>query len=162
MTLPPLFAQLLRILISVFVIAAPAFAQSPVLTVTIATGTDPITKSYSLTELDALPQTEVRTGNDFVDGIKPFTGPLVRDLIGDGPQGKLATLIAVNDYEVDVPLDDFRNYPVILATRMGGELLSPRDKGPIWVIYPMSDFDELRDNSYNARLIWQLSAIEVR
>ena len=45
---------------------------------------------------------------------------------------------------------------------MNGKRLSLRDKGPIWVIYPMTDNKELQDPAYNQRLVWQLVKIEVK
>ncbi|HSG35732.1 MAG TPA: oxidoreductase, partial [Sphingomonadaceae bacterium] len=69
--------------------------------------------------------------------------------------------VAANDYKVEIPLEDFVRYDVIFATSMNGDRLSLRDKGPIWIIYPMSDHRELRDPAYNQRLIWQLVRIEL-
>ena len=43
-----------------------------------------------------------------------------------------------------------------------GERLSRRDKGPIWLIYPLDDHEELKDPVYTIRLIWQLTAMELR
>ncbi len=51
-------------------------------------------------------------------------------------------------------------YDVIFAMSQNGERLSIRDKGPIWVIYPMTDNDELQDRVYNDRLIWQLVKVD--
>lgn len=118
---------------------------------------------YSLKDLDALPQVTVTTGNEFIDGIADFSGPLARVVLkqtGDA-NAQQVDLIAANEYTIRVPVSDFQDYNVILATRQDGELFSRRDKGPIWLIYPMADHAELRDSSYNARLIWQLVRMEV-
>ena len=45
---------------------------------------------------------------------------------------------------------------MIFATHMNGARLSLRDKGPIWVMYPISEQEELQDPSTNAKLIWRL------
>ena len=42
-----------------------------------------------------------------------------------------------------------------------GEKLSRRDQGPIWLMYPLDDYSELRDSIYNTRLVWQLTKIEL-
>lgn len=39
--------------------------------------------------------------------------------------------------------------------------MAVREKGPIWVIYPMNDHPELRSDTYNDRLVWQLKEISV-
>lgn len=112
-----------------------------------------------LTEDDllAMEQVTVITENEFIDGTSEFSGPLARDvaaMIGDDLE--MVQLTAVNDYAVEVPLEDFMKYDVIFALTQDGERFSVRDKGPIWVIYPMTDNVELQDRVYNDRLIWQL------
>ena len=113
-----------------------------------------------LTEEDllAMEQFSVFTENGFVDGLVEFTGPLARDVVAllDGVEVETLTLTAVNDYSVDIPMSDMLDYDVIFALTQNGERLSIRDKGPIWVIYPMTDHVELQDRIYNDRLIWQL------
>ncbi len=114
-------------------------------------------------DLHALDQHEVLTENDFVDGMASFVGPLARDIVallieedGELDASKLVTLTAVNDYSVEVPIEDFIEYDVIFALTQNGEKLSRRDKGPIWLVYPMSEHDELQTPLHNDRMIWQL------
>lgn len=122
--------------------------------------------SRTLSEADllALPQVEVRTVNEFVDGLRTFSGPLARDVLMSSGAGEVSEVVltAANDYQIEVNAAEFFTYDVILALSMDGVPLSRRDKGPIWMIYPMSDFAELRDPVYNSRLIWQLVRMEYR
>ncbi len=39
--------------------------------------------------------------------------------------------------------------------------MTPRDKGPIWMIYPISKFPELNTEMYSSSAIWQLTDIVV-
>ncbi len=119
----------------------------------------------ALSEADvlALPQAAINTENEFVDAMTSFEGPLGREvlaLLGEG--GSTVVLTAVNDYAVEVPVADFANYDVVFALSADGERFSRRDKGPIWVVYPMSDHQELQDPVYNSRLIWQLVKVELK
>ncbi len=117
-----------------------------------------------LTEDDllAMDQFTVHTENEFVDGLAEFTGPLARDVIAllNASEIEMLHFIAVNDYAVEVPMSDILDFDVIFAMSQNGVRLSIRDKGPIWVIYPMSDNVELQDRVYNDRLIWQLIKVE--
>lgn len=149
----------------VFMVAAGigsvTFSQT---VLTVASAEDVSEKGLSLEDLMGLDQVEITTSNEFVDGKKVFKGPLVRDILilcraGDARQ---VSLIAANDYQVEVDAQEFFKYDAILALSMDGEMLSKRDKGPIWVIYPMSDHAELRKPIYNSRLIWQLVKMEYR
>lgn len=114
-------------------------------------------------DLEALDQTVVVTANEYVDGEVEFSGPLARDVIDMLPELPEEVLMtAINDYAITVPVSDFYDYDVILALSQDGTRLSRRDKGPIWLIYPTGDFEELQDRIHNDRLIWQLIRIEAQ
>ncbi|MFQ5438809.1 MAG: molybdopterin-dependent oxidoreductase [Paracoccaceae bacterium] len=119
---------------------------------------------FTLDDLKSMDQTTVITENEFIDGEKTFRGPLVRDVLFRtlGDKADLVTMTAANDYQVEISIQEFFDYDAILALTMDGVPLSRRNKGPIWLIYPMSDHAELRDPVYNARLIWQLVKMEFR
>ncbi len=138
-----------------------AMAQDTMLTVTnTVTGTEVI---LSEAELMAFPQVTIHTENEFVDQMTAFSGPLGRDVLAAaGEGGSTVVLTAVNDYAVEVPIEDFTKYDVVFAMSADGEKFSRRDKGPIWVVYPMSEHAELQDPVYNARLIWQLVKVEIK
>jgi hypothetical protein len=70
--------------------------------------------------------------------------------------------IALNDYEYTIPLEDFDRYDVLLATRVNGQLMRVRDKGPIWIVYPWSGHPELDDFATREKSVWQLNALHVR
>jgi len=124
----------------------------------VVNGNDSTLTEFTLAELKAMPQTEIVTSNEFVDDVELFSGPLARDVLikVGGGSATTVTMTAANDYQVDIPVHEFFDYDAILALSMDGQPFSMRDKGPIWVIYPMSDFPELQDPVYNSRLIWQL------
>lgn len=119
-------------------------------------------KSYTIEALQAFAQHKVVTGNEFVEGEPVFEGPLVREVLADAGLGdaERVRMTAANDYAVDIDTAEFTTYEVILALTMNGVPLTRRDKGPVWVIYPMSDNPELQDPVFNNRLIWQLIKIE--
>ena len=113
--------------------------------------------------LEAMPQHSITTSTPWTDGESVFEGPLLCDLLERvGADGTVLQARALNDYAVEIPISDCERYPVILALTRGGEHLSRRDKGPIWIVYPRDDFPELQLETVNARWIWQLTEIEVR
>jgi hypothetical protein len=120
------------------------------------------TLEFTLDELAALPQVTIVTENEFSDGAVEYRGPLVRDVIERLALGDAETLrfTAANDYYVEIPTSDFRDYDVILAMEADGARLSRREKGPLWLMYPISDHSELSDPIYIHRLIWQVVMIE--
>lgn len=117
---------------------------------------------FTLEELEALPQVKIVTENEFSDGVVTYRGPLVRDVLESLALDGVETVrfTAANDYSIEIPTSDFRRYDVILAMEADGNRLSRRERGPLWLMYPISDNPELRDRIYNDRLIWQVVRIE--
>jgi len=112
--------------------------------------------------LAALPQQVVKTTTPWTDGIGEFSGPRLLDLLAAvGSQNGRLTFVALNDYRIEIPFADLRFYPVILATHLNGKRLRVRDRGPLWVIYPWSDFAKLQTETYYRRSIWQVHKITV-
>lgn len=116
----------------------------------------------SLGDLRDLPWHTVRTRNLYNDREVTYAGPLMRDVIAAlGLSGaSVVRCTALNEYSVDIPTTDFQRWNVILAMEADGTPLSPRESGPLWVIYPQSEHPELIASAYNQRLIWQLIRIE--
>ena len=108
-------------------------------------------------------QDELRTTTPFTDGSSTYSGVLASrllDLLGaDGSQ--LLLTRALNDYAATIPVQEVRDYPVLLALDRDGQPLSVRERGPLWVVYPWSQRPELDDRVHRQRSIWQLTAIEV-
>lgn len=156
-----------RSLGAMFAIASLAtFSPTPVraddVALTGSAGPGAATVELTLDELAAMPQTEFVTINEFSDGPVSYRGPLARDVVdrlGLGAEETLR-LIAANDYYVEIPTSDFRRFDVIVALEADGRRLSRREKGPLWLMYPISDHEELQDPNYIHRLIWQLVRIE--
>lgn len=159
----PLFFRFSMVLAVAMSFGSMSFAQT-ILTVHVKTEgkADKIT-SFSREELAAMGMFKLTTANDYLDGEAQFEGVLMRNLLAAvaASGAKLARLIAENDYSVEISTQEFFEYDVLLAMSQDGERLSLRDKGPIWMIYPMSDFPELQDPSFNSRLIWQLDRVEL-
>lgn len=113
--------------------------------------------------IEALPIHRLETSTAVTDGINMFEGVLMRDLLeAAGAQGEIVSATALNDYVIDIPVEDFTEFEVIAAFSMDGERLLPRDKGPLWIVYPRDDFAELQDIRYDYRWVWQLKRLEIR
>lgn len=113
--------------------------------------------------LGALPGTRLETTTVVTDGVRRFDGFLMRDLLAYvGADGGTVTAIALNDYVIDIPMEDFSRFDVLVATSMDGTRLLPSDKGPLWIVYPRDDHQELQDIRYDYRWVWQLIDLDVR
>lgn len=111
--------------------------------------------------LEALGTTSIRTGSAWADHVQDFEGtPLKAVLDRVGAKGASMIASALNDYRITIPVDDLEFSP-LLATKVDGRILTIRDKGPLWIVYPRDDYDELRDIRYESRWVWQLNRLHV-
>lgn len=114
-------------------------------------------------DLDELEWHEIATSTTVTDGQPVFRGVLMRDILDRAQaSGDTVTARALNDYVIDIPMDDFHEFDVIAALYMDGIALTPRDKGPVWIVYPRDDHSVLADLRYDMRWVWQLSALHVQ
>lgn len=145
-------------------VGAPPVAAAAQTAALVAFDADGSATEVSMEQLEALPQVTIDTGNAYVDGVVRFRGPLMRDVLDlvGLDDAELVRLTAANDYTVDIPTDDFRSYDAILAMIADGKRLSRRERGPLWLVYPMSQHPELTESQYNRRLIWQVVRIDAR
>lgn len=141
--------------------ASVAFAQSDIpLKVT-----DPqhnASVEFSLADLDALPQTHFITSTIWTDGEIEFSGPSLKSVLeAAGADGETVSMTALNDYAVEMPLSEVSvSYPII-ATRLNGETMSIRDKGPYWVVFPYDLDVAYQTEVTHARSVWQLSTLNI-
>lgn len=112
--------------------------------------------------LAGLAQRTTTTNTPWYPDQRAFSGPLGQAILDAvGAEGSTIRVIALNDYSSDVPAADLRNHPVILATHADGQLLSVRDKGPLFLIYPFDETPDLFNEVYFGRSVWQINRIEV-
>lgn len=113
--------------------------------------------------LAALPQHSFTTRTPWYPQPVQFTGPLLRDVLAlAGARGEQLTAVALNDYQVDLPVADARRWNVVVARLQDGKPMSVRQKGPLFIVYPFDDSEELRSERYYGRSAWQLRRLVVK
>ncbi|GKY86846.1 oxidoreductase [Sinisalibacter aestuarii] len=139
----------------------PAVAESVLLTLTgaVTDGRVDLTRA----DFDAMDWHELATSTSVTDHQPEFRGVLMRDILARaGAEGSHVRATALNDYVVDIPIEDFHRFDVLAALYMDGVPLTPRDKGPVWIVYPRDDHSVLADIRYDMRWVWQLVALHVQ
>ncbi len=118
---------------------------------------------FDMAMLERLPQQSFSTRTPWYADARKFTGPLLRDVLSQaGAKGTMLRAVALNDYWVEIPIDDALRHDVIVARLLDDKPMAVRDKGPLFVIYPFDARPELRNPVYFSRSAWQLRTIEVR
>jgi len=128
---------------------------------TITDGAESIVLGRS--ELEAFPQSTVVTSSPYFDGEETFSGPTLTRVLEplDVSGERNVTLKALNDYTVTGPLREILSLDAIVATRRNTKIMSVRDRGPFWIILPLSTRPELDDENFHRYMVWQLNGIEL-
>ncbi len=134
-----------------------------ILTVTgaITSTNDGDSARFDLEMLEALEARMIETATIWTEGTKQFQGVSLSTLVETlGIEGDTLRATAINDYTVEIPLSDAVEGGAMIAYRMDGEVMSVRNKGPLWIVYPYDSDADYRTEVVYSRSIWQLDRIE--
>lgn len=113
--------------------------------------------------LAQLPQHTLTTQTPWTEKPHTYEGVLLWDLLQSlGASGQHVTALALNGYQSDIKMDIIQSYPILLAMKDNGTQMRVRNKGPLWIIYPISEYPELDAPKHYEGMVWQLSALEVK
>ncbi|MDW8316172.1 MAG: hypothetical protein RMK64_14470 [Rhodovarius sp.] len=111
--------------------------------------------------LDASPREVLRTHTPWTRGPQLFEGrpllPLLPEALLRAP---LLVAVGLDDYRAEIPAEDVQRHGLFLAWRRNGVLLTVRDRGPFWLLYPWSARPGLDLPLFHRRAVWQLRLIE--
>ena len=140
-------------------------AEKPLLTISgkIASAGSDGTVQFDRASLEALGMVMIETNTPWYKGPVKFEGvPMDKLMKAIGATGDHITVMALNDYATDIPIEDFAKYKTILALKRDGEYMPIRDKGPLFIVYPYDDNPELRSQKFYGRSAWQVARMVVK
>ncbi|THD75023.1 oxidoreductase [Thalassobius vesicularis] len=119
-------------------------------------------RTMTMDELQAMPSAEFETSTIWTEGTHIFKGVWLADLAAflSITEGEVY-LSALNEYLVEFPVDEMERGGPLVAYERDGEPMSPRDKGPLWVVFPYDSDPKYQTESIYAQSIWQMDRIEV-
>jgi hypothetical protein len=116
---------------------------------------------FDMEMLEGLGKASIKTRSDVSDKPQLFEGVPLRSVLERvGAKGSAIKALALNDYVGVIPFEDLRFEP-ILAMRADGRVLTMRDKGPLWIVYPRDAYKVLDDVRYDSRWVWQLKSLHI-
>ncbi|GAB2183651.1 putative pterin-binding protein [Roseibium sp. LAB1] len=117
---------------------------------------------FDMDMLENLTGTSRTLETPWTEGTTAFSGPQLQALLEEvGAHGSKLIVKALNDYSAEVPVEDAEKFDTMLATKMNGDYMSIRDKGPLFLIYPFDTNPELFNEKYFSRSVWQIREVEV-
>jgi hypothetical protein len=168
----PILTRILAPILALALTALPVLAQSlprpegeVILTVTgaIAQTNADGAAEFDLAMLAELGTVGFSTSTMWTDGVQHFEGVSLRALLDRvGASGTTIRAMALNDYSIDIPIADAVPDGPILAFSVNDEIMSVREKGPLWVVYPYDrDPERYRTEVIHARSVWQLQRLTI-
>jgi hypothetical protein len=128
----------------------------------IANTNDGDVAKLDLKMIQTLPGRTIRTSTPWTEGIAEFEGVDAAALVEYvGMSGNTAKVTALNDYSVTMDVSDLRDEGAILAYRLNGKILSIREKGPLWIIFPFDSDKRYSTDAFWSKAVWQIRDIVV-
>lgn len=144
--------------------AARAGETDVLLTIEIRTDEDTAaqTREFTLEDLESMPHATFRTNTLWTSGPQDFEGLWLATLLEriGVTQGELI-LTAINDYSVSARAEEFAEGGALLAYSRNGMPMTPREKGPLWLVWNYDAEPAFRTESIYALSVWQLDRITV-
>lgn len=117
--------------------------------------------AFDMATLESVSQDGFTTTNPWTPRAE-FTGVLFTKLLQRvGGHGKRAIAYALNDYVVEIPLDDMSDDGPLLATKMNGQYMPVAHYGPLFVMYNFAKHREWLKNDMYSRCIWQMQSMVI-
>ena len=119
--------------------------------------------AFDMAMLEKLPQRSFSTKTPWYPEARKFTGVLLRDLLAAvGARGTTVKALALNDYSVDIPVEQAQRHDLLVAYLLDDKTMPVREKGPLVLIYPFDSKPELRSAINYSRAAWQLKQLDLR
>ena len=117
---------------------------------------------FDLEGLEQVGHSEIQTSTIWTEGEQVFEGvrldTLLEAVCAEG-NGLRAT--ALNEYQVDIPLDAMIREGALIAYRLNGAEMTLRDRGPVWIVFPWDQEPAYQTEDYYNRSVWQLERLDV-
>jgi hypothetical protein len=93
-----------------------------------------------------------------------FQGILLTDLIAlsqPAKEAKTLTISAINDYQIDIPINVLPDAQILFALKQDGQYMQMNYRGPAMLIVPPDQDKLIFPNSRSSYWIWQIKSILV-
>jgi len=93
-----------------------------------------------------------------------YTGVLMSELgkyVGVTKPSDKFHIVALDDYQVELAYEDVQRWPILLATRSGGDYMSLENAGPTRIVFPYGLYPELDPVEYTDLWIWNIESMRI-
>ncbi len=113
--------------------------------------------------LAALPQVEFETATPWTLGTHRYRGPTLKSVLAQQQVDSASAIdvAALNGYQQRVDLSLFAKVPLTLVRYQDDKPLTRRNKGPLWLLVPLSAHPDMDVSAIHNNMVWQVIRIEV-
>ncbi|MFM5176220.1 hypothetical protein ACEUAO_12535 [Aeromonas caviae] len=113
--------------------------------------------------LAALPQVEFETATPWTLGTHRYRGPTLKSVLAQQQVDSASAIdvVALNGYQQRVDLSLFAKVPLTLVRYQDDKPLTRRNKGPLWLLVPLSAHPDMDVSAIHNNMVWQVIRIEV-
>ncbi len=113
--------------------------------------------------LAALPQVEFETATPWTLGTHRYRGPTLKSVLAAQQVDNASAIdvAALNGYQQRVDLSLFAKVPLTLVRYQDDKPLTRRNKGPLWLLVPLSAHPDMDVSAIHNNMVWQVIRIEV-
>ncbi len=113
--------------------------------------------------LAALPQVEFETATPWTLGTHRYRGPTLKSVLAaqQVDSASAINVAALNGYQQRVDLSLFAKVPLTLVRYQDDKPLTRRNKGPLWLLVPLSAHPDMDVSAIHNNMVWQVIRIEV-
>lgn len=113
--------------------------------------------------LAALPQVEFETATPWTLGTHRYRGPTLKSVLAaqQVDSDSAIDVAALNGYQQRVDLSLFAKVPLTLVRYQDDKPLTRRNKGPLWLLVPLSAHPDMDVSAIHNNMVWQVIRIEV-
>lgn len=113
--------------------------------------------------LAALPQVEFETATPWTLGTHRYRGPTLKSVLAQQQVDSASAIdvAALNGYQQRVDLSLFAKVPLTLVRDQDDKPLTRRNKGPLWLLVPLSAHPDMDVSAIHNNMVWQVIRIEV-
>jgi len=135
------------------------------ITISNATENDQPVAKFDLNLLKSLGEISYETSSPWTVKSQ-FTGVRLNHLlkaVGVDHTNSTIRAAAVNDYWFDLEGLDLDQYPIMVAYKKNNKLMTLRELGPLWIVFPWDLYPSLLESEKNkASSVWQLLSLTVK
>lgn len=127
----------------------------------VVSSADGIETVYTPSQLEEFPTYSLTTATPWREEAAKFEGVLLRDILASGGLDKLdaVAVLAENDYKTVLPRELWQDIRLLVATRVNGEPISRRERGPFLFVIDMETLGK-SEVATDAHLVWMASRIK--